>query len=303
MSYRHLLGLALILIFSINAMAKETPFFSGPQVGEKLPPFQIKGVFGETAGKEIDIIKEADGGPILLIFFHKKTRIAFGLTNTMMKYAATKSKSKTGLTSCVVFLTDDLPMTETWMKTVKKHLPEGVIYGITQDGIEGPGSYGLNRNVSLTVLVGNENKVTSNFALLQPSTQVDGPKILKSIVDVTGGKVPTIASLEGEKYTGRTPARPNARAANQTDPELGTLLRAVINKQATEEQVAKAVAAVEKYVADNPKVKPQIARIATTIVNSDKLANYGTPAAQEALKAWKKKYGEKKRAPKTDSDK
>ncbi|MGY8767142.1 MAG: hypothetical protein ACKVH8_01760 [Pirellulales bacterium] len=298
MSVRHILGIALLLIVSFNAMGKETPFFSGPQVGEKLPPFQIKGVFGENAGKEINVIEDADGKPILLIFFHAKTRIAFNLTNTMMKFAATKSKA--GLTSCVVFLTDDLPTTETWMKAVKKHLPEGVIFGITQDGIEGPGAYGLNRNVSLTILVGNENKVTSNFALLQPSTQVDGPKILKAVVDVTGGKVPTITSLEGKKYTGRTPAP--ARAANQTDPDLGNLLRAVINKQATKQQVAKAVAAVEKYVADNPKVKPQIARISTTIVNSDKLSNYGTPAAQEALKSWKKKYGEPKREPKSDSD-
>ena len=57
------------------------------------------------------------------------------------------------------------------------------------EGKEGPGSYGLNRNVTLTILVGKEGKVTANFALVQPSTQADLPKILEEVAKVAGGPV------------------------------------------------------------------------------------------------------------------
>jgi len=39
--------------------------------------------------------------------------------------------------------------------------------GISPDGEEGPGSYGLNRKMTLTILVANKGKVTANFALVQ----------------------------------------------------------------------------------------------------------------------------------------
>jgi hypothetical protein len=190
----------------------EDPVFSGPQVGEELPSFQVLGVLDDLAGKKLDLIERADGKPVILIFVHERTRPAFGLTNLMMKYAATRAKD--GLTSGVVLLTEDATATEQWMRIVKGHFPEGAVYGISLDGQEGPGSYGLNRNVALTVLVGNKGKVTANFALVQPSVQADGPKILKAIVEATGGgKVPTIEELEGD----RARKRGGARAARKRD--------------------------------------------------------------------------------------
>ena len=53
-----------------------------------------------------------------------------------------------------------------------------------------PGAYGLNRNVTLTILVGKDNRVTANFALVQPSLQADVPKVLGEVVKLIGGKVP-----------------------------------------------------------------------------------------------------------------
>ena len=46
-----------------------------------------------------------------------------------------------------------------------------------------PGAYGLNRNVAVTVLVATDRVVSANFALVQPSLEVDAPKIFKSIAD------------------------------------------------------------------------------------------------------------------------
>ncbi len=287
MSLYKLIGLVFLLPFCQLAATADDPVFSGPQVGETLPPFNATGVFGDLAGKEFDLIERADGKPVVLIFVHALTRPGFGLTNTIMRYAA--SRSKDGIERGVVFLTDDATKTANWMGIVKKNFPDDVTFGYSPDGIEGPGSYGLNRNVTLTILVGKQGKVTANFALVQPSLQADGPGIVKAIVDVTGGgKVPTMAELGGGQYaraTGR-----NMRTMEK-DPELEQLLRAVINKQASDDGVAQAAAAVEKHVAENENGRQEIGRIATTIVDSGKLSNYGTEAAQKILQEWAKKYG------------
>lgn len=290
MSRYCLVGFGVLLLACQAVAFADEPVFSGPQVGEKLPSFKAKGVFGDLAGKEFDLIKRADGKPVALIFFHARTRPAFGLTNTIMKYAA--SKSKDGLESAVIFLTDDPTKTEKWLQVVQKHLAKGVTHGISTDGKEGPGSYGLNRNVALTILIGKAGKVTANFALVQPSLQSDGPKILKAIVDATGGgKVPSIAELAGRRYKAKASPGKNKQARRQNDPKLTSLLRAVINKQASEEDVEKAAAEVEKYVTKNETARIQLGRITNTVVNGGKLSNYGTEAAQKILRRWAKEYG------------
>jgi len=196
MTHLRLLAVTILgLVVSAPLWADE-PEFSGPQPGEALPELKVRGVFGEAAGKDFDLIAAADGKPVVLVFVHARTRPAFGLTNTLMRYAARRKDD--GLQSGVVFLTDDPTATEQWMKVVERHFPKGAEYVLSKDGQEGPGAYGLNRNVTLTVLVGKENKVTANFALVQPSLPADGPKILAAIVAASGGgEVPDIAELGG----------------------------------------------------------------------------------------------------------
>lgn len=192
--------LAVTSLFSISALsAEETAsegrqqeVFSGPQAGEKLTPFKVAGVFGDDAGKELDYVTAAAGKPIVVVFFHKRTRPAFGVTRGLMKYAVGR---KDKLASAVVWLTDDATSTETWLKQVQRYFPKGMQTGISKDGAEGPGAYGLNRNVELTVIVGKDNKVTANFALVQPSAQADLPKILKAVTEVAGGEVPKLETL------------------------------------------------------------------------------------------------------------
>jgi hypothetical protein len=191
MLFRWGFGVATLFLCTTFAIAAEEPVFSGPQVGEAFPPLPVKLVLGDQDGKEADLVKNAGSKPLVVIFFHARTRPAYALTRHVMEFAATKSDA--GLNSHVVFLTDDPTETNKWVNTVQAQLPKGVTYAISHDGIEGPGSYGLNRNVTLTVLVGTEGKVTENFALIQPQLQADGPKIMKAIADVTGGgDVPVI---------------------------------------------------------------------------------------------------------------
>ncbi len=289
------LGLALSGTFSAAA---DDPIFSGPQVGEKLPNFKASIAYGKDAGAEFDCVARANGKPMLLVFFHTRTRPAFGMTRVLGEFAATKADK--GMQTVVIFLTDDPTETEKWAGTIQKQLPAGITYGISRDGLEGPGSYGLNRNATLTILVANEGRVTANSALIQPQLQADGPKIVQAIVDATGGgKVPGIAELEGGRNGRMT--RPDASTVDSD--KLRELLRPVINKQATAEQVKQAAEEVEKYVQENQAARKELARIATTIVNSDKLTNYGTEAAQDVLRSWAKKYADSKELKKTKVNK
>ena len=191
------LALALLIaVASTPLVAEDKPAeFSGPQVGEKLTPFTTKAILGDEAGKEIDLVKSAAGKPVLIVFVHEKNRPTVGLARLLGLFAATKKEA--GLTSGVVYLAADTTEMESWMNLAKGTLQTGVPVGISTDGQEGPGAYGLNRKVQMTILVGKEDKVTANFALVQPSVQADAPKIAQAIVDALGGgKGPTIEELQ-----------------------------------------------------------------------------------------------------------
>lgn len=278
--YRLPVFLVLLLLTSIVSLAADEEIFSGPQVDEKLVPFKIRGILGEGAGEEIDLVAQADGKPVVIFFVHEVTRPSVGLTRMIMDYAALRAKD--GLHGGVVFLSDDPTDTENWMKRASHALPKGMAVGISSDGREGPGAYGLNRNVAVTVLVAKENKITANYALVQPSIQADAPKIAKSIVDVLGGgAVPTLAELGARGYS----------RAVASDPKLDALLRKMIQKTATPDDVKQAAEAIESYIADKKPLQADIGSRASRIVNSGKLENYGTAPAHEQLKAWAKKYG------------
>jgi hypothetical protein len=234
-------------------------------------------------------VKQADGKPIVLIFVHEANRPSVGLTRALTSY--TVDRAKDGLATGVVWLASDLSEAESTLKRIRHALTPNTPTGISLDGKEGPGSYGLNRNVTLTILVAKENKVTANFALVQPSLQADLPKILKEVVQVAGGTVPKLEDLAAVREM--MMKRPAPAAAQ--DPNLRGLIQPVIQKTASPAEVDKAAAAVEEYANKNEAARKEIGRIATTIVESGKLANYGTPRAQEILRKWAKEYGSPKK--------
>jgi hypothetical protein len=168
--------------------------FSGPQLGERVTPFKIRGVIDEQAGKEIDLVEAAGGRPLLLVFVHERNRPALGLARVVCDYAATKKTD--GMSGGLIFLTPDATGVADWIKVATAALPKGVTIGIAEGGAEGPGAYGLNRKVQLTVLVAKDNKVTANFALVQPSVQADAPKIIEALAAAVGAKPPTAEELQ-----------------------------------------------------------------------------------------------------------
>ncbi len=293
--------------------------FSGPQVGEKILPFKVQGVFDQAAGQEMDFVAQAKGKPLVLIFVHDVNRQSISFTRVLSTY--TLGRKPEELATGIVWLSDDATEAESTLKRVRhalgpqvtsgtdekrdseekkadrkvstdaaailKLLPSAI--GVSPEGREGPGSYGLNRKMTLTILIAKENKVEANFALVQPSLQADLPKVLESIVKVAGGKVPKLDELDGMPAMARQPA------ADGQAPNLRPLLQPLIRLGASEHDVDKAAQAIEKQAQEDPATRRELIRIATTIVNAGKLENYGTPRAQEYLTKWsKERFGREK---------
>lgn len=259
---------------------KTEEVFSGPQVGEKLVGFEVQGVLGDLAGKKFDPVKDAGEKPLLLLFVHEATRPSIGLTRTLGDYAKKLGSDK--LSTCVVFLTDDATETENFLKRAMHAMP-AVPLGISPDGQEGPGAYGLNRKVALTILVGKEGKTLANFALVQPSLAVDAPKIGKALHAALGeDKTPTLPEL-GAPREMRAPA---ADAA----PDLRPILAPVIRKTASPEEVDAAAKAAEAAAEKDPAVRKAIGDVTRRIITAGVLENYGTEQAQVWLKKWAEEF-------------
>jgi hypothetical protein len=202
--------------------------------------------------------------------------------NTVMRMAADRSDK--GLTAACIFLTDDATATGNWIKRIPQHVAKGPLYGISPDGIEGPGSYGLNRNVALTVLVGEKQRVTGNFALVQPSVQADGPKIFQAIVDVTGGgDVPDIAQFSGQRYGG----------AMRMDARLERMFRRFVNKETSAEDLTATIQSIKEYVAENKAAQQQLGQAARN-VDRESIEN---ETVREQLANWGRAYAAAQQAP------
>lgn len=264
-------------ILCAAAHSQET-LFSGPQPGEALEPFTVIGVFDNAAGKELNFFESGDRKPRVLIFIHEVNRPTIGLVRSLCEYCQKRSQEE--LFTGIIFLDDDVSAAETQLQRMRHALPKSTPIGIYPDGKEGPGSYGLNRRVALTIIIANQGKVTANYALVQPSLQVDLMKIVKSIHDVIGGDMPSLADLVGEANEMR------GRNTEENPPNLRPLLAPLIRLGATEEEVIEAAERIEKAFTEDPAIRREVTRIAKTIVDAGKLSNYGTAKAQEFLKRW-----------------
>lgn len=167
---------AILISLSSLAIANE---ISGPQVGDRLTPFQMRGVLDDEAGKLIDLVKDAGGRPLLIYFLHERTRQSVALARQVLNDAATQKAA--GLDAGLVLLASDPAAMEEWVKMASQVLPRGVPIGISPDGPEGPPAYNLSRKVAVTVIIAKEGRVVANFALTQPNVEEDARKIVEAV--------------------------------------------------------------------------------------------------------------------------
>ncbi len=180
---------------AIAADVQQKRVFSGPQPGEQIRPFKVLRFQGEDA-KETEIVKKTETGATLICFIHKLStddRVLYGLG--LVDFYAVRHKD---LTSHIVLLTDDR---EKMLKLVKGW-SRGPFFSksfvsVSVDGAEGPGAYGLNRNVAMTVVVAKGNQVVDNLVFQAPNGR-DLGTIMASVAKSLGKPKPDLAKVQKE---------------------------------------------------------------------------------------------------------
>jgi len=264
------LAFLALTILGASARAADDPVFSGPQPGEKLSALKVKGLWGTYEGKEVDLVAELKGAPTFLIIVHELTRPASQLLRSLDAYG--QKWEEKGLKTHFVWLTADKAKTEEQLTAIKKSLNLKSPLGISLDGAEGPGNYGLNRKVAVTLIAAKDGKVTANFAIVQPNA-TDAAKVLKEVAKLVDQKAPTDEEIRAA--VGDKPRDPGA-----PDQELAGLMRRMINKDNDEAAVKKVAEEMVKWAGDDAKKKEQLKAYCKKVAG----LGYGTEHAQKALK-------------------
>jgi hypothetical protein len=174
----------------------------------------VLGFTGPHAGKESDLLDQIKGGPALVVFVHELTRPAAQLMRPLDLYSAKLAED--GFATHFVWLAADRSAAEDRLRAIQGSINFKSPISISLDGVEGPGSYGLNRKVALTVLVVKENMVVANFAITQPN-ETDAPKILAEMAKLVGKTPPTLADLGADRTNMRRDMARPATPAGRTD--------------------------------------------------------------------------------------
>lgn len=295
-----LLGILLVACFVASvqaALGDDRVIFSGPQVGEPLPPLKVTLPLVEDAGEPVDAaLTDGDHPHRLIVFVHQRTRPSVGFLRVLGEYGSTRKES--GLATSVVFLGNDATEVAGAVRRARGALPKNVLIGVSPDGLEGPGEYGLNREVTLTILVASEGKVTFNSALIDPSLPLELPKVLVAICETIGGEPPTIESLMGESLMGesqmgggragatlrRTVKTGDKDVPNDLVPgfsKVEPLLRAFIRIDNSDDRVDQLAKQIDEVLQEAPEAKQRLKEIAGRVYEI-----YGTDHAKVYLQRW-----------------
>lgn len=278
----------------LKVSAQDDPVFSGPQIGEPLPTLEVSQPLQDEAGESVDAAAIDDEHPHrLVVFVHQITRPSIAFTRVLGQYAATRKDE--GLLTSVVFLGSDATELAASVRRARGALPQNVTIGISKDGLEGPGAYGLNREVTLTVLLASEGKVTFNAALVDPSIPVELPTVLTAICELAGGQPPEVETLMQRQGTGPMmrgqaagrrgePATRGDQIPNDQIPgfsKIEPLLRMLIRKETSDDRVDELAKEIDANLKDRPEAKQRLKEIAGRVYKI-----YGTDQAKIHLRRW-----------------
>jgi hypothetical protein len=229
---------------------------------------------------------------------------------------AAQVKQVRGLRALFVSLSEDRDGAERKLPQVVKSISLKSPLGISVDGKEGPGSYGLNREVSLTILVAKGDKVHANFAILSPN-ETDAPRIKAAIDEVLAASADApsgtpdelkaeIVRLREENLRlkeelaalrlqaqrpapppgGRRMEPPPAGEKPPQDERLVNHCRRLIQRQASDADLEAAVKDIEAYIDGNAELRRQYVDLLKRVLD----LKYGNEAGQAVMKAQLEKH-------------
>lgn len=263
-----ILAVALLLGGTRLTVAAADPVFSGPQPGEKTTPFKVLELAGPKAGAERDPVTENAGRPTACVFVHGIERSLVPLLRVVDEYGALRKET---LRTEIVFLAADRLAGEQRVKAAAASLKLQSKVGLSVDGAEGPGNYGLNKECLMTILVSKSNSVTANFALVQPGI-ADAPKVLEALAKVCGDtNAPTAAELTERQIArgggggrmaterGKSEGKPKEGfpGAVPTDAKLQGLLRQFIRPTNDVATVDRLLVEVKAHIKESTDLQKQ----------------------------------------------
>jgi hypothetical protein len=257
----------LTLALSCSRLAAAEPVFSGPQPGEKTTGFKVTEITGAEAGKERDPIADNAGAPTALVFVHGIERSLVPLLRAVETYGAS---NQARLKTEIVFLAADRLAGEQRVKAAAGSLKLRGRVGLSPEGAEGPGNYGLNKECLMTILGARGNLVVTNFALVQPGI-ADAPAVIAALAKLCGDTNPPTAEVilaQASAGRGAMMARGQTNRAEgksadpfpgavPTDAKLQGLLRSFIRPTNDDPKVDAVLAEVKEHLKDNADLKQQ----------------------------------------------
>ena len=276
--------LAIMLLACCQAQAQDE-VFSGPQPGEETKNFKVLQVNSPYEVEEVELGQAK--GPTLLCFMHKVSEPALGLLINLEFYA----NQQEGLNHHYIMLTEDRAKTEQQLKRwAKRSFFQSAPFSLSIDGPEGPGDYGLNRNVTATILLAKDNKVLSNFALQDPNPS-DAADILAVVAKTLGKPAPDFDAMRLEmrkKRDARRNMRMKATPIFKLAPNdnLAEIMWVMIHTEGDREQNAKKRSGqFLEWAGDNEEKLADLRAYCKAILEADiELNEFSKKAIQELSK-------------------
>ncbi len=176
----------------------EKPIYSGPQSGEKIPSLTAINLRGDQAGQEFDPVDLA-GDKLHLMFFVRKSR-TFGrfLGQLRQQLQSIEENSKQPWAMSVIVCTDDANEAEKSFSVLDQRYPKNLIVALSKEGSAGPPAYGLDKNLTATVIVAKNGKVAHNLPYAGNAFYTQ-PHILGAIAKAMEVDHETLRKYIGEK--------------------------------------------------------------------------------------------------------
>jgi hypothetical protein len=259
--------------------------YSGLQPGETTNPFTVLRVTDDKL-KELEIVKNADEGITLICFVHRLSnddRILFGLG--LVDFYAARYQN---LRSHFVLLSDERDKIEKMLLNWNRSsLFKKSLVSLSVDGAEGPGYYGLNRNVAMTVLVVKGNRVLDNLVLNAPNYR-DLESIMVLVANALEKPKPKLAKVQQELREERQrqlDRRIKASPVFKLSPneELGQIMYGLVNGRGNRSKNAQRRSQqLMDWAGDSEARKNQLQEYCKSVLDGDfKLDQYSRVAIQK----------------------
>ena len=189
----------------------EKPIYSGPQPGEKIPSLRAVNLRGEKVGQEFDPVAMAKDKLHLMFFVSKSRTFGRFLGQLKQQLEAIEKKSKQPWAMSVIVCTDDANEAEKSFAVLDQRYPKSLVVGLSKDGSAGPPAYGLDRNLTATVIVAKNGRVAHNLPYVGGAFYTQ-PHILGAIAETMGVDHDTLRKLIGATSGDAASAASNRRA-------------------------------------------------------------------------------------------